>query len=314
MKQMLSVDEQLQHMKHKGITFHEVSEDEARDFLLHNNYYMKLAAYRENYAKCTSGQRSGQYINLDFGYLKELSTIDMHLRYHILQMCLDIEHAIKVQLLSRIESNPLDDGYEGVKRFLAGESSFQTLRQIQNRKSGEYCKDLIARYYPYFPAWVFVEVISFGTLLHFCTFYAETYQIPFLNNAHMNIVRDFRNAAAHSNCLINRIPARLDSTKQPHSDITKFVGSMPNISPSSRKSNLHSKFAYNMVTLLYVYDALVSLPSKKKRYDELTDFMNQRVCKNASYFVTNEKLCSTYRFLKKVLDNLHDAAYNGVHN
>ena len=87
MKNLLSVDEQIEHMKQKGITFNYVSEDDAKVFLSRNNYYMKLAAYRSNYAKCTAGRRCGQYTKLDFGCLKELSTIDMHLRYIIMVDC-----------------------------------------------------------------------------------------------------------------------------------------------------------------------------------------------------------------------------------
>lgn len=52
MKVLLLVDELVLHMKEKGITFNEITEDEARAFLTKNNYYMKLASYRANYAKC----------------------------------------------------------------------------------------------------------------------------------------------------------------------------------------------------------------------------------------------------------------------
>jgi hypothetical protein len=105
-------------MKGKGITFNIISESDAKSFLTENNYYLKLASYRTNYAKYTSGSKTGLYINLDFAYLKELSTIDMHLRYLIIQMCLDIEHYLKVSLLSHVESNPSEDGYELIRRFL----------------------------------------------------------------------------------------------------------------------------------------------------------------------------------------------------
>ena len=81
MKTILSVQEQIRHMKEKGITFQHVTEVEAADFLANNTYYMKLAAYRANYMKYETGARAGQYRDLDFGYLKELSTLDMHLRY-----------------------------------------------------------------------------------------------------------------------------------------------------------------------------------------------------------------------------------------
>ena len=79
---------------------------------------MKLASYRENYPKYLTGSKIGQYINLDFAYLRELSTIDMHLRYLIIQMCLDLEHALKVSLIAHIESNPKEDGYELVRKFI----------------------------------------------------------------------------------------------------------------------------------------------------------------------------------------------------
>lgn len=140
MKKMLSVDELIEHMKTKGITFNEVSEEDAKEFLQKNNYYMKLASYRANYQKCVSGKRQGQYQKLDFGYLKELSTIDMHLRYIIIEMCLDIEHAIKVKLLEHATNNPAEDGYDIVRKFIAQDENMRVLKNIRSHKSGEYCK------------------------------------------------------------------------------------------------------------------------------------------------------------------------------
>ena len=43
MKQMLSTNELIQHMRSKGIRFNIVSDIEASAFLTHNNYYFKLA-------------------------------------------------------------------------------------------------------------------------------------------------------------------------------------------------------------------------------------------------------------------------------
>src|SRR5699024_2572171 len=114
----ISWDQLIDHMKSKGITFNIISENDAKIFLQKNNYYMKLASYRENYPKYLTGNKIGQYINLDFAYLRELSTIDIHLRYLIIQMCLDLEHALKVSLIAHIESNPKEDGYELVRKFI----------------------------------------------------------------------------------------------------------------------------------------------------------------------------------------------------
>ena len=64
MKEMLNTDEIIQHMKNRGIRFDITNEETAKEFLINNNYYMKLAAYRTNYEKRTDGSAVGKYINL----------------------------------------------------------------------------------------------------------------------------------------------------------------------------------------------------------------------------------------------------------
>ena len=304
MKQLLSIDELIQHMKNRGITFNEISENDAKQFLQNNNYYMKLAAYRANYDKCDTGKRQGQYKKLDFGYLKELSTIDMYLRYIVMDMCLDIEHVIKVRLIKNITNNPLEDGYDIVRKFIAQDDNLRILKNIRSHKSGEYCKDLIEKYYPYFPVWVFVELISFGDLLYFCSFYEKIYGVQIINNKLMNTVRDVRNAAAHSNCLLNKMTEKIDSTKQVNNEISSFIIGMKNISKTSRVNNLSYKFTNSFVTVLYVYDSLMNEIPKQKRYKEIQEFMNGRVVKNKQFFQSNSKIVGVYNFHKKVIDNL----------
>ena len=293
MKQLLSIEELIQHMKNRGITFNEISENDAKQFLQNNNYYMKLAAYRANYDKCDTGKRQGQYKKLDFGYLKELSTIDMYLRYIVMDMCLDIEHVIKVRLIKNITNNPSEDGYDIVRKFIAQDDNLRILKNIRSHKSGEYCKDLIEKYYPYFPVWVFVELISFGDLLYFCSFYEKIYGVQIINNKLMNTVRDVRNAAAHSNCLLNKMTEKIDSTKQVNNEISSFIIGMKNISKTSRVNNLSYKFTNSFVTVLYVYDSLMNEIPKQKRYKEIQEFMNGRVVKNKQFFQSNSKFYNT---------------------
>lgn len=307
MKPLLSTDELIAHMKEKGITFNIVSEKEAKDFLSGHNYYLKLASYRFNYTKYGKGHpKEGKYQELDFGCLKELSTIDMYLRYHVIEMCLDIEHAIKVNLIDAVTNNPAENGYDIVKSYLSEEDpNFNILKSIRRHKSGEYCKDLISKYYPFFPVWVLVELISFGDLLHLTKFYDTKYGTQILmDHKFMNTIRDLRNAAAHSNCLMNTLTDTLQETKQPDSRITLFVKNLGGVSKYRREKYMHRSFSYDMVTLLYVYDHYMPNNAKQHRYEELSNFMHGRVIKHREYFTNNGKISGIYDFLKDIIDKL----------
>lgn len=297
MKLLKTSDELIFHMKIKGIKFDIVKEENARLFLQNNNYYMKLASYRANYDK----RKSGEYINLDFAYLQELSTIDMHLRYLILQMCLDIEHALKTKLLKDIEDNSEEDGYDIIRRFITIYE--RSCQNIQNHKSSEYCRELIDKYYPYFPAWVFVELISFGDMVKLYEYYNKRYTGRLKDGELLYSIRDLRNASAHSNCLINKLQK---GTNKPSVKIIKFVSNIDGIGSSMRTSKLSNKFLYDFTTLLYVYNEFInSEVVKEKRFKQLQEFMEGRVVKNKEYFEKNESIKMAYKFIKKIVDAMN---------
>lgn len=301
MKELLTIDQLIEHMISKGIIFNEISADEAKEYLKNNNYYMKLASYRTNYEKQTADcSTKGQYINLDFAYLQELSIIDMRLRYIIMEMCLDLEHYIKLSLLNRIDSSG-DDGYQLIRKFVT--KNEKILKKIYGHRSSEYCKGLIDKYYPYFPAWVFVELISFGDLTYLCDFYSKIYGEEIVDNKFMNLIRDLRNASAHSNCLINRLQDRIIGL--PDKRIIDYIKNMKCSGNTAIRNNLSKNFIYNFIVLIYVYDNIVNSEGVKgNRYNELKKLFNERMVRNKHYFEKNNLIKSQYNFLKKVVDKL----------
>ncbi len=302
MKALITSAELISHMVSKGITFNRDTQEEAQVFLENNNYYMKLASYRANYKKRSSGSKAGQYINLDFSCLKELSKLDMRLRYLAFQMALDIEHYMKVRLLNAIENNPDEDGYRIIQKFIAQDKNFSILKTIQSHKASAYCKDLIDKYYPYFPAWVFVELISFGSLAYLCEFYYETYNVEIGDRILLNSVRDIRNACAHSNCLINNL---IPGNNTAHQTVVDRVKQVSTISEQSRDKKLSNKCIYDFVCLIYAYDEIItSQTAKDKRYEELEDFFEGRMLENKDWFSNNNTITSSYSFVKKILDSL----------
>lgn len=300
MKVLKSSDELVSHMKIKGIKFDIVKEENAKIFLQNNNYYMKLASYRANYDKRRS---TGEYINLDFAYLQELSTLDMHLRYLILQMCLDIEHALKTRLLKDIEDNPEEDGYDIIRRFVTKYE--RSCQSIQKHKSSEYCRELIEKYYPYFPVWVFVELISFGDIVKLYEYYTKRYPRRLKDGELLYSVRDLRNASAHSNCLINKLQK---GTNKPSVKIVKFVSCIDGIGESMRKNKLSNKFLYDFTSLLYVYNEFINVEIvKERRFKQVQRFMDDRAIRNKEYFVKNECIKTAYQFAKKVVDYMTES-------
>ena len=77
-RKKLTIAEQISDMHQKGITFHYTEEQDVSRFLKYNNYYFKLKSYGKNYDNYISTEKKGQYLNLDFSYLQELSTLDMY--------------------------------------------------------------------------------------------------------------------------------------------------------------------------------------------------------------------------------------------
>ena len=295
MKLLKTNEELIAHMRLKGIKFNIVNEEDAKKFLQNNNYYMKLASYRANYEKRRSND---EYINLDFAYLQELSTIDMHLRYLILQMCLDVEHSLKTRLLKDIEDNPEEDGYDIIRRFITKYE--RSCQNIQKHKSSEYCRELIEKYYPYFPAWVFVELISFGDVVKLYEYYSERYPGRLKDSELLYSIRDLRNATAHSNCLINKLQK---GTNKPSVKIIKFVSNIDGIGTSMRTNKLSNKFLYDFITLLYVYSEFINVNIvKEKRFKQIQEFIDGRVIKNREYFKKNECIKTAYIFVKKIID------------
>lgn len=179
------------------------------------------------------------------------------------------------------------------------------LKKIRNHRSSDYSKDLIEKYYPYFPVWVFVELISFGDLTYLIAFYDKIYSDPIVNNKFMNIVRDLRNASAHSNCLINKLFEPLNSNQQIDSRISEYIKEIPGISKGTRTKNLNYRVVYSFITLLYIYDSVVpDGTAKLKRHSEIKDLFDNRMRKHSEYFSSHTKIQGVYRFVKKVVDTL----------
>lgn len=312
----LSSIELVSKMTEKGIMFNKMSEADVIHYLNIRNNYFRTASYRKNYEKHDKGENKDKYIDLDFAYLAELSTIDMHLRFLIIKMCLDIEHCLKVKMLSDIASNADENGYAIVADFLR--KNEWIVDDICRKQKSSYIGDLTNKYFTFdthksssgnivfdnieirCPIWALMEIITFGQFLLLYDFYYSQQGNNNLTGI-LNTVKSLRNACAHNNCVIHNL--RKGYTK-PSARISNFISKIKSISKDDRRNKLSVRPLYELVTLLYLYDYVVFDTVKESRYKELDWLVNERMIEHADYFEHQQIISAAYIFLKKVVDFL----------
>ncbi len=322
-KPKLSTKQLIEKMKDKGITFQYFGEEEAADYLLIHNNYLRLASYRKNYDKHEKGENAGKYIALDFAYLKEMAIIDMLLRRPFLQMCIDVEHSLKMLLLSHLE-NTEEDGYDIVRRFFKNYP--YVIQNIEKKLELPYVGDLISNYTVEvasgagcdfvnsvgllfnleLPVWILIEVISFGDFCSFYEFYYKIYGNAPIGYNVIKCIKSLRNACAHNNCILHDIRT-MDTHSCP--EIDRFLKNMGETSDTVRK-NLRRRPIYEIICLLYVYDKVVSPNVKKHGFYQLCNLFKYRMVQNKHFFKDHQILKSCYNMVSKIIDKLFTCEYN----
>lgn len=300
----LTVASQIEYMRDiKGIQYNIVDENQANRFLHDSSYYFKIKAFEKNYSKYAHGENAGKYYKLEFAYLQELSTLDMHLREAVLSMTLDIEHYLKVHLLKDISDNEKEDGYSIVEEFLKNQPNVS--QNIQAKATSSYCEKLIQKYAKHFSIWTIVEVLSFGDLLNLCDLYYQKYPDPIIRIGNYRIVKFLRNAAAHNNCLINNLADNSGSGFRLNREANSFVASIDGISADVRTKKMGNRFVHDFVVMLLCFKTIVSSTGvKKHQIEKLKNLIDNRFILHQEYFTGNMLLVSNYKFVQKVVDKI----------
>jgi len=310
-KPMLDTDGQIKHLQSKGVQFNRITVEEATSYLRDNNNYFKLRAYRKNFPKHPDGDLKGQYINLDFVLLKDLSIIDMRMRYTFMQMALDIEHFAKVHLLRVIEESD-DDGYQIVENYFdslkTNDANNDTKRydgllcELNRNRKNPYCGGIIEKYDGCYPVWAFIEIASLGTIIHFYGFCSDQLNNKDLKDGYYLLItiKELRNAAAHSNCLIHDMGAK-DSRHKPNYSMLRALS---DISKTTKDNQLKNERMRQIITLLYTHTALVtSVGVHEHTKDNLADLVS-RMYHHIDYYDGNENILASFGFFKKSVDIL----------
>lgn len=301
-KRKFTFDEMIDQLDEKNVQFTIINKEDAKHILEHSNYYYKLTAYRKNFPQ----NSQGKYIHLDFLLLSDLSTIDMRLRYLVLQMSLDIEHSIKTKILSDITNDPKEDGYTIVSDFLAKDNSSIDKYMHAMKSESHYNYGLYSKHHKNTPVWVLFEVITFGGFVKFVEFYYHHQGKPKEYAALYDVLRyvkNIRNAAAHNSPILMDIVSR-QIFKSTVPTMSKFVGNINTISKDVRRKKLANRRVHDLTALLLIFDKFVKSDAIKEiRYNDLKDLLD-RCKRRKDYYRHHNNIVSVYKYFSKIVDYL----------
>lgn len=268
-KRMLSPEEQIEHLRAKGIKFEICTEEEAAAYLSCKCSFFKVASYRKLFAKYQGGKNDGRYIDLDFAQLKTLCSLDQRLREVLLAMTLELEHFQKVSLLHKLEQNEDEDGYSVVLDFMGSlDEEGRKYKRKELKRSGysPYSQELYAKYKLDMPAWAFLELTSFGTLLDFMLFCGIRWNDRELKGAHYDFkrVKSIRNSCAHGSCLINSLASKVTMKRSASQRVLEAV-SQAGISKTVRKRRMRNPAMQEIATVFVLYANIVPEGDSRSR-------------------------------------------------
>lgn len=321
-KPKMTSSELIRMMKEeKGILFNQMNERKAEEYLKERNNYFRTAAYRKNYPKYQQGPNKGKYIRLEFSYLCEMATLDTYFRNILLQMCLDVEHALKVQLLADIEDDDSEDGYTLVNDFLAAFPAIKTA--IAYTSNSSFSNGLIDKYfeidcsdrkplltYSRCPVWVLSEILTFGHYTRLYNFYyvRSGRKEKILEKGIINPVRTLRNACGHNNCILFDLSDHVETTR-PCKIVTEFVSEIPGIGSRERYRMLTRRPLLEICCLLIAEKQYVSESVNKHQMNIIYGFMHNRLLKYPEAYRESRMIRSAFDFLSKMVDFCYSECY-----
>lgn len=309
---MLSVSQQVARLKEKGLTFDLCDEAQAAEILSKKNNYLRITSYRKLYERQLEGPNVGKYVNLDFGDLVAISSLDRQLRETFLAMTIDVEHFAKLKVLAKLEEEG-EDGYAIVTDFYAslnhaGRNAIQGTMKVRGSEGDRhdaYAGDLIAHHLQDMPVWVFLEVVDFGTFVDFYLYCAGRWYSDVMLQEHyaLKSVKALRNATAHNHCILNgftRTEARAGyTTPQVITDSLNAAG-MPRT--KARRAKLSNLRIAQIAATLYCLSALCTSESAMARHARRLAGVHAAYKAHIDRYCLNSSFVSFFDFLLRLVD------------
>jgi len=302
----------------KNISF--TSIDKAKEFLENSNYFYKIKSFSKLFDKI---ENTNKYKHLYFDQLVELSKIDLYLRRILFEMCLSIEHQLKIDLINDISNDENEDGYSLVQCYFKNnkllykkfEKDCETANKTKNYKT-TYASEIVIKYFPQIPIWALVETITFNDFVKIYKLYYQMKEKRTGIKSDETIysffwsIRIIRNACAHNNCIINSLNKILPQRNK------ELMYELTKTKKIKLSKNEKGKFDFTLITdiTVIVVCFIKIIKSEKIRnhgINELKDLFENRCKENIKMFnyefEDNKFIIDSFKLIKKIIDNYqHD--------
>ncbi len=310
---LLHINEQLDHLASKGVSFNLCSREAAAEYLRTGNNLFRTSAYRKLFPLQGQGKRVGEYLGLDFEHLRALSSIDRKLRQCFLSITIDVEHFARIKLLNACEEHG-EDGYAVVEEYLSAKN-----HKLRNRVTGnmegrskkgekfdEYSGDLIAHYLnKKMPVWVFLEIVEFGVFNSFYLFCADRWGDKDMRQEHyvLRSCQALRNACAHNSCVLNGVSRAGEETD---TDINELITDSLNNHglrrTKTRRARLNNLRTVQMASALYASERLCMRKETRARHAAMLADLREAWRDAEGLFKKNNVITSFFDFFFKIVD------------
>ena len=310
---MMSIDDMIISLKAKNIKFNYISEDEVKNYLMFNNSYYNVLSYEGNFMMYPSpaGKYEGMFIDLDFAYLKDMSIIDLRVRFLLLDMILDIEHYLKLRILNMMYAIEQEDGYRVVNLYLENDYNNEKRLHSSIRKKAfnSYHKKMFSdidmdddKKLEDIPIWNFLEIVTMGELVDFYDFFTREYNLK-EENKYIYILKEIvklRNAAGHNTNVLTDL-GESDKPQRFSVEIIEYLDRC-RIRPRARNKKMSNSKIRQITYTLYMFNKIVTSEGVKKKINKKINYLfYKRIPKNKDYYKNNDLLKSIYHYFDKII-------------
>lgn len=153
-----------------------------------------------------------------------------------------------------------------------------------------------------FSVWAFLEIISFGTFIDFYRFsgshllnkeIAAKYYL-------LRMIKELRNAAAHSNCLIHNMGIKDSRYRADYG----MLRALNRISRARKDNQLKNERTRQITTLLYAHTVFVNSAGVRKATGKNLRSLTTRLVRHPEYFRSGNNVVEGFAFFKAAVDNL----------